>query len=92
MGSVAVVLLVHTAPATLFLSRHFFVVFNHSKLEGLMWEPRVLSSQPHSVCFACSNVYNGNCSENLPSVHKYLRFSRVSHLPALIKSITGHKS
>ena len=41
------------------------------------------SSQPQSGFLPVPTCNNGDCSDNLPSVHEYLRFSRVSHLPAL---------
>ena len=60
-----------------------------------MCEPGTIIAAPISF-FTVPKCNNGDCSENLPSVHWYLRFFRVCHLPALssqlpaIRSRVGH--
>ena len=68
------------------------MVFSHSKLRGVIWEPGTAIIAHQSDLFTVTTCYHGDCSEKLPSVHKYLWFSRANHLPAFIETITGHKS
>ena len=66
MASVAVVLSTHCCTRHLFFLRYFFVVFNHSKLEGVKWKPSmILSPQPQLGILPVRTCNNGDCSENL---------------------------
>ena len=71
--------------------RHFFVVFNHSKLGGVIWEPGTVITA--SISFFC--LSQRVITWIVPrTFRRYISTSGSPsyHSPALIKSFTGQKS